>query len=165
VIFGLSGSAPEIQAAASAPIPWLSEIPFIGQVLFPHSLLVYVAFALAPLVWWLLHRTPSGLSLRAVGENAGAADSAGVRVQMVRYAATIAGGALAGLAGAYFSTLTLNVFLEGRTGAPVGPRSRLLFSGTGGHSASCSLRLPSARLKRFNCDCRALVSAFLANSS
>jgi general nucleoside transport system permease protein len=115
-LFGLATTAPQIDAAPLVPLPWLSDLPVIGTVLFTHTLAVYAAFALVPLVWWLIDCTALGLTLRAVGENADAADAAGVRVQLVRYGATLVGGALAGFAGAYLSTVLLNVFLEGMTG-------------------------------------------------
>lgn len=115
-IFGLSASAPQIVPATPISIPFLSDIPYLGPLLFQHTLLVYIAFGLAPVIWYVIARTPIGLTLRAVGEKAVAADTVGIRVNAVRYGATIAGGALAGLAGAYLSTVALNVFLEGMTG-------------------------------------------------
>ncbi len=115
-VFGLSASAPQIVPAEPIAIPLLSGIPYLGPLLFNHTLLVYIAFGIAPLIWYVIARTPMGLTLRAVGEKAVAADTVGIRVNAVRYGATIAGGALAGLAGAYLSTVALNVFLEGMTG-------------------------------------------------
>jgi simple sugar transport system permease protein len=64
----------------------------------------------------LLAELPAGRSLRAVGELACAADSLGISVNRTRYVATIFGGLLAGLAGAYLSTVALNLFLENMTG-------------------------------------------------
>ncbi len=114
--FGLADTAPQIAAAEPIAIPVLSQIPYLGPLFFNHTLLVYVAFALAPLLWFVIEKTPLGLTLRAVGEKAVAADTVGIPVNRVRYGATIIGGALAGLAGAYLSTVALNVFLEGMTG-------------------------------------------------
>lgn len=116
LLFGVSASAPEIKPAQIVPIPWLSQLPFVGPVLFQHALLVYLAFMAVPVVWWLLFHTPWGLTLRSVGENPQAADAVGISVARVRYTATVIGGAFAGLAGAYLSTVSLNVFLEGMTG-------------------------------------------------
>ncbi|HET8680041.1 MAG TPA: ABC transporter permease, partial [bacterium] len=84
-------------------IPGLSEIPFIGRVLFAQDMLVYAGYALAVAAWWYLTRTRPGLHLRACGENPEAADAMGVNVTAMRYGAVIAGGALAGLAGGYLS--------------------------------------------------------------
>jgi ABC-type uncharacterized transport system permease subunit len=64
---------------------------------------VVIAFALVPLTWYVLYRTPFGLRLRAVGENPEAADAAGVSVKRMRYTAVLLSGALAGIGGAYLS--------------------------------------------------------------
>ena len=64
---------------------------------------VVIAFALVPLSWYALYRTPFGLRLRAVGENPEAADAAGVSVNRMRYTAVLLSGALAGIGGAYLS--------------------------------------------------------------
>ena len=85
------------------PIPWLSEIPIIGKALFSHSILVYVSFLLVPIAWFWIYRTRQGLKLRSVGENPGSADALGINVFGIRYAYTMIGGALVGLAGAYLS--------------------------------------------------------------
>jgi simple sugar transport system permease protein len=77
------------------------------------SVLVYVAFLLVPLAWWVLFRTPWGLRLRAVGEHPMAADTLGVDVFRMRYVAVVLSGVLAGLAGAYLSIGFLNQFVRG----------------------------------------------------
>ena len=64
---------------------------------------VVIAFALVPISWYVLYRTPFGLRLRAVGENPEAADAAGVSVNRMRYTAVLLSGALAGIGGAYLS--------------------------------------------------------------
>jgi ABC-type uncharacterized transport system permease subunit len=73
----------------------------VGEGLFAHNLLVYVAFALVAGVWFLLYRTRLGLRLRAVGENPHMVDAAGVSVMRLRYLALTMNGVLCGLAGAY----------------------------------------------------------------
>jgi simple sugar transport system permease protein len=80
-------------------IPWLGSL--LGQGLLSHNALVYLAFALVPLVWILLFRTRFGLRLRAVGENPLMVDAAGVSVIRLRYAALTLNGMLCGLAGSY----------------------------------------------------------------
>src|SRR5206468_8684051 len=70
--------------------------------LIPYTPIV-IAFALVPLTWYVLNRTPFGLRLRAVGENPEAADAAGVDVARVRFAAVMVSGALAAVGGAYLS--------------------------------------------------------------
>ncbi|MCL4297713.1 MAG: ABC transporter permease [Anaerolineae bacterium] len=93
----------------------LSQIPVIGEIFFRHSVMVYGAFALVPLAWWVLNKTTLGLKIRAVGQNPQAADSLGVSVARVRYFTVTLGGLLAGVAGASLSISLLNIFQEGMT--------------------------------------------------
>jgi simple sugar transport system permease protein len=82
------------------PIPLLSDIPFLGNVLFDHDVLTYLGIALGPLLWLFLYRTRWGLILRAAGEHADVAFAYGHSPSRVRYLAVLAGGALAGIGGA-----------------------------------------------------------------
>jgi len=93
----------------------LSHFPIIGEIFFNHSVLVYGAFALVPISWWVINHTTLGLAIRAVGQNPQAADSLGVSVAQVRYLTITLGGTLAGIAGASLSISLLNVFQEGMT--------------------------------------------------
>ena len=81
----------------------LDRIPIVGTVLFNHPALVYPAYGLVPLAFFILYRTRHGLQLRAIGENPVAADTVGISVSGLRYLYTFVGGALAGLGGAYLS--------------------------------------------------------------
>ena len=85
----------------------IGATPLIGAVykelLSGHNLLVYAAFAVVPLTWWIVYRTRFGLRLRAVGENPTAVDTAGISVAWVRYRAVLIGGLLTGLSGTYLS--------------------------------------------------------------
>ena len=96
-------------------IPLLSKIPAIGEILFSHNALVYGAYLLVPLAWFILNKTTLGLSIQAVGENPEAADSLGVSVTKVRYFTLILGGVLSGVAGASLSIALLNVFQQNLT--------------------------------------------------
>ncbi|MGI6226279.1 MAG: ABC transporter permease [Peptococcales bacterium] len=96
-------------------IPLLNEIPFLGQVLFNYDALVYLSFFLVAGVWFLIYKTKFGLTLRAVGENPGAADSLGVNVFLIRYLYVTIGGMLAGLGGAYLSLAFAPSWLENMT--------------------------------------------------
>ena len=84
-------------------IPLIKDIPIIGSVLSGHAVLTYLAFLFVWLMWVLLYRTPLGLNIRAVGENANAASSVGVSVKKIKYIALGLSGALAGFGGAFMS--------------------------------------------------------------
>jgi len=96
-------------------IPGLSRIPVIGEIFFQHNILVYVAFALVPIAWFILNKTPFGLKVRAVGQNPEAADSLGVNVGRVRYLTVTLGGMFSGIAGASLSIALLNTFQQNLT--------------------------------------------------
>jgi ABC-type uncharacterized transport system permease subunit len=95
------------------PIPGLSRIPVLGPALFRQTLMVYLAFALVGVVWFVLYRTTWGLIIRAAGERPAAADTAGASVARVRWAGTVVAGGLAGVAGAFLSIGQLGLFIEG----------------------------------------------------
>jgi simple sugar transport system permease protein len=109
------GAVQTVNGFPSLHIPGLSRIPVLGQIFFQHNLLVYIAFALVPLAWFVLNKTPFGLKLRAVGQNPQAADSLGINVNRMRYIAVILGGILSGVAGASLSIALLNVFQQNLT--------------------------------------------------
>lgn len=96
-------------------IPWLSDIPILGEILFQQNILVYGAFLLVPIVQFILFRTNLGLRIRSVGENPEAADTLGVSVSVVRYTTVTLGGILSAVAGASMSIATLNVFQQNMT--------------------------------------------------
>ena len=89
-------------SAYTAKIPGLSRIPVVGDVLFSYGFLTYVAIITAIVMSVLLFRTRCGLNLRAVGENPGTADAAGIHVTKYKYLATCIGAGIAGLGGLYF---------------------------------------------------------------
>ena len=110
--FGITGTALTLPTLPAHPVPLLSEIPLLGQALFAQASTAYLAYVLAPLLWWFLYRTEWGLELRAVGEAPDAAQAAGVRVRWVRFLATLFGGALAGVAGAHLALAHAGTFAE-----------------------------------------------------
>ena len=93
-----SGSTPQI--AKEHLIPWTP---------------IVIAFALVPITWYVLYKTPFGLRLRSVGENPEAADAAGVRVSPRRYWGVLLSGVLAGLGGAYLSIGQSSLFTRNMT--------------------------------------------------
>jgi ABC-type uncharacterized transport system permease subunit len=111
----LSGTVETVNGFPKIHIPVLSDIPGIGEIFFSQNVLVYIAFAVVPVAWFVLNKTTLGLKIRAVGENPDAADSLGVSVARVRYFTIILGGTLSGLAGASLSIALLNVFQQNMT--------------------------------------------------
>jgi len=93
-------------------IPALSEIPFIGPILFTQRPLTFMALLAVPLVWFLLHRTRWGLRVRAVGEHPRAADTVGIKVISTKTQAVLLGGIFAGLGGAYFTVGFVGAFQD-----------------------------------------------------
>ncbi|MEM0988037.1 MAG: ABC transporter permease [Pseudomonadota bacterium] len=92
-----------LEPLAKLDVPWLSDATMLGRILFAHDAMVYAALILAAAVAWFLGRTRAGLSLRAVGDNPDSAHALGLSVIRTRYLATLFGGAMAGLGGAYLS--------------------------------------------------------------
>jgi ABC-type uncharacterized transport system permease subunit len=95
------------------PIPLLSKIPIVGELLFNNTPPVYLTAIMVIFVSWFLFKTTWGLSIRAAGENPAAADTSGVSVTMTRYAATILGAALVGFGGAVLTVVQLKLYREG----------------------------------------------------
>lgn len=105
-----------VKGLSKVGIPVLSELPFVGSTLFNHDFLVYLAFPVAALVWWVLFRTRWGLSVRAVGESPTSAFAAGRRPSLLRYQALFLGGLLGGIAGAHLSLALALAWSEAMTG-------------------------------------------------
>ncbi len=109
------GTVKTIIGFQPVPLPFLSDIPVLGEIFFRHNLLVYGAFLLVPISWWVIEKTTWGLKVRAVGQHPAAADSVGVSVTAVRYICVALGGLLAGVAGASLSIALTNLFQENLT--------------------------------------------------
>jgi simple sugar transport system permease protein len=100
---------------AKLHIPVLSDLPFVGPVLFSHDIVVYLGLILVVGVWYMLKYTRAGLILRGVGENHDAAHALGYKVVRVRIMAILFGGACAGVGGAYISLIRVPQWTEGMT--------------------------------------------------
>ena len=109
------GTVETVKGFPDVKIPVLGDIPVLGEIFFQQNIMVYGAFLLVPLAWFLLNKTTLGLKIRSVGENPEAADSLGVSVARVRYFTVILGGILSGVAGASMSIALLNVFQQNMT--------------------------------------------------
>ena len=104
VIYDSTGATPQIDRANLLP-------NYFNNI----SIASILAFALVPICWYVLYKTPFGLRLRATGENPAAADAAGVNVVRLRYIAVVISGVLAAAGGAYLSTGQSSLFTKGMT--------------------------------------------------
>jgi ABC-type uncharacterized transport system permease subunit len=95
--------------------PILTDLPVVGEIFFNQNLLVYLAFALVPVTWFVFNRTTLGLKIRAVGQNPQAADALGISVARIRYLTVTLGGMLASMAGASLSIALENIFQQNMT--------------------------------------------------
>jgi len=111
----LLGTVETVSGFKPIYIPWLSDIPIIGEIFFNQNILVYGAYFLVFAAWFVLNKTTLGLKIKAVGESPQAADSLGVSVSKVRYFAVAFGGIMSGIAGASLSIALLNVFQQNMT--------------------------------------------------
>jgi simple sugar transport system permease protein len=104
-----------LTVAPPPAIPLLSQIPVLGPLLFNYHLLVYVSWALFAVIAWVLYKSRAGLVLRSIGESPESAHAIGYPVIRIRYLATLFGGAMAGLGGAYLSEFYAPLWVEGMT--------------------------------------------------
>jgi general nucleoside transport system permease protein len=98
-------AAPESIKAFFRPakLPFLGDIPAIGQIVFQQDAFVYLGYLTAIVLGIYVYKTRIGLNMRTVGENPAAADASGININLYKYAHILLGGALCGLAGAYLS--------------------------------------------------------------
>ena len=108
------GTPIPIDGLDKVKIPLLGDIPWIGEILFDHNVLVYTAFLLVPVVWFVINKSTFGLNIRAVGETPEAADTLGVSVNGTRLGTIVLGNTFAGLAGAALA-LEVGVFQQNLT--------------------------------------------------
>ncbi|MFC2821620.1 MAG: ABC transporter permease [Sphaerochaeta sp.] len=104
------GGTQSITGINAVEIPLLSKIPILGKILFTHNPLVYFAYLMIPVAWYVIFKTPWGLKVRAVGTHPRAADSLGINVNRIRYQSLLLGGAMAGFAGAFLTLCQAKMF-------------------------------------------------------
>lgn len=118
---GLSAFVGQFLVSQSLPglqplnIPLLSAIPFLGPILFHQTFVVYLSWIAFAAVAWVLAKTRWGLILRAIGESPEAAHAIGHPVVRIRYLAVLFGGAMAGIGGAYLSTVYTPLWVQNMT--------------------------------------------------
>lgn len=110
VIFGIPLLPITVKPFQKIAIPGISRIPYLGEIFFTHNFMVYLAFLLVPLAYYILYHTSFGLEIRSAGEKPEVVDSAGLNVFRLRYTGMLISGGMAGLAGAFYSLAYLNMF-------------------------------------------------------
>jgi simple sugar transport system permease protein len=108
------GTVKTVTGFQPVKIPLLGDIPVVGAIFFQHSLLVYGAFLLVPLAWWVMEKTPGACAPNRWGK-ACRGRSLGVNVDRVRCVSVCIGAILAGIAGASLSISLLNLFQDNLT--------------------------------------------------
>ncbi len=106
-------SPPRIEPFQPLDLPVLSDLPFLGPVLFQQTALTWLALALVALVWYVLNRTALGVAIRAVGDNPNAIEAQGLSVYALRMGAIVAGSALMALGGAFLTMSAFDAFFFG----------------------------------------------------
>jgi len=96
-------------------VPGLSDLPWLGEILFRHDPLTYLSFLVVPASFWVLHRSGWGLLVRGAGERRNVLATYGHRVALVQYSAVTLGGVLAGVGGAQLSTAYGHAWFENMT--------------------------------------------------
>ena len=114
-LFGADYVSRQIEPFTTWNVPLLSDIPWIGEILFRHDPLTYATYVLVPLAWFVLRRTGIGLLLRGAGERSEVLETYGHNVRLVQYLAVAVGGMLAGIGGAQLSTAYANSWFENMT--------------------------------------------------
>lgn len=104
---------PTIEPFQPWAVPILSDIPFVGEVLFTQTPPTYLALILVALIAWVLVRTPMGLALRMTGENPHAVEAQGLNPVRIRIWAVMVGSGIMALGGAFLTTAAFNSFFPG----------------------------------------------------
>ncbi|MFD1944354.1 ABC transporter permease [Paradevosia shaoguanensis] len=115
LFFGSGTSSPRIDNFQPIDFGALAQIPIIGPLLFQHDPLTYLALLIVVLAWVIMHRSTIGLAISAAGEHPEAAETLGLNVPRIRYLCLLAGGALAGLGGAFLSLSATGLFIDNMT--------------------------------------------------
>ena len=117
VVYGNPGVTPPSATITLPRIPLgpIGSIPVLGEAINNQTPLVWLAFLCVPLYSVLLYRTRFGVHLRAVGEDEGAAEAAGISIRRMKFTSILISGALCGLGGAQLAMATLGTFTAGMT--------------------------------------------------
>lgn len=111
-LYGQGYVSQGVEPFTTRAVPGLSDLPFLGPILFDHDPLTYISFFIVPAVWLWLHRTGVGLRLRAAGERPEVLSTMGTSPERLRWLAVAIGGALAGVGGAQLATAFARTWSE-----------------------------------------------------
>ncbi len=106
-------SPPRIEPFRALDIPILSDLPFVGPVLFQQTAMTWLAFVCVGLVWYVMKRTALGVAIQAVGDNPDSVDAQGLSVYALRMGSVVAGSALMALGGAFLTMSAFDAFFFG----------------------------------------------------
>ncbi|KAJ56281.1 ABC transporter permease [Actibacterium mucosum KCTC 23349] len=106
-------SPPRIEPFQPMDVPILSDLPFLGPVLFQQTALTWLALLMVALVWYVMDRTALGVALKAVGDNPDSVDAQGLSVYALRIWAIVAGSAMMALGGAFLTMSAFDAFFFG----------------------------------------------------
>ncbi len=106
-------SPPRIEPFQALDVPILSDLPFLGPVLFQQTALTWLALLMVVLVWYVMNHTALGVAIKAVGDNPDSVDAQGLSVYGLRIGAIVAGSALMALGGAFLTMSAFDAFFFG----------------------------------------------------
>ncbi len=106
-------SPPRIEPFQPMDVPFLSDIPFLGPVIFQQTAMTWLALIMVAVIWWMMAKTPLGVAIRAVGDNPDAVNAQGLSVRALRIGAVTAGSSLMALGGAFLTLSAFNAFFFG----------------------------------------------------
>ena len=106
-------SPPRIEPFQPLDVPILSDLPFVGPVLFQQTALTWLAILMVGIVWYVMNRTALGVAIQAVGDNPDSVDAQGLSVYKLRMGAIVAGSALMALGGAFLTMSAFDAFFFG----------------------------------------------------
>jgi len=106
-------SPPRIEPFRPIDIPFISEIPFLGEILGQQTAMTWLALIMVFIVWFVLYKTPLGIAIQAVGDNPNSVDAQGLSVYGLRIGSVVAGSALMGIGGAFLTMSAFDAFFFG----------------------------------------------------
>ena len=113
LILPSSTTPPKIEPFQPVNIPYLSDLPFLGEALFQHTPFTYIALLSVAFVFWIINSTPFGLSVKMAGENPMSLEAQGIDVLLVRTIAVVVGSAFMAVGGAYLTMSAFDAFYFG----------------------------------------------------